>query len=128
MKKEFGGGSDKVYVRLDSDQAKESKKKLLEAAAGVIKLQLTSENLKKLGQEEISRRKALKNGIRSMSLAVENILKVMPSLKEESSSEGYIKVKRKMRENSIKNSEKVSKKASLYKELMDLKNKIEELS
>jgi len=111
-----------VYVRLDSANAHDAKKQILEMTESVIHLQIISEKMKKLHKEELTGRSFSRKQIKAMISEINQLMTKLPHVKAEKSKS--------MKEVSIETVksevEEVSvRKRTLNQELDDIRHKIE---
>jgi len=79
---EFEGiDASDVYLRLESEEAIESKKEILESVAAVLRMQINSERFRKLDEELKRKRIEAKNNIDEIKPLVNEMLEMLPSMK-----------------------------------------------
>ena len=74
-----------VYVKIDSSDAVQSKKDLLEVTASIINMQMLNEKIKKSGKAEIKQRAEAKAEIKSMNVLLNHLMAELPRLKVQKS-------------------------------------------
>ena len=116
-----------VYVKLDSANAYEAKRNLLEATESMIRLQMIAEKLKKFHKEEISGRNDAKKQLKLMISEVNQIIEKMPKVKIGKPAVEKIEVHEEMKPMEKNVPKKVIEKKTLNQELADIKRKIEAL-
>lgn len=130
-----------VYFKLDSFEAVEAKKEILEAVASVLRMQIDSEKFKKLNQDFSKQRIEIKKEVDQLKHQINEILEILPSMKaieklEEVAEKNEIKEEIKVGENKkeVKKFEKkieikkgVQKPRTLKDELEDIQKRLESL-
>lgn len=112
-----------VYVRLDSANAIEAKKNILEMAESVITMQMISEKVKRLNKTELAGRNASRKQLKMMISEINHMLNHLPKVKIEKS-----RAKEESTDESKEFSLKKIEKKTLNQELDDIKRRIQSLS
>lgn len=125
-----------VYVRIDSSDALESRKNLLEVSASIIKMQMLNNQIKKEGKAEVKQRNDAKGEIKSMNILLSHLMAELPKVKVQRPVINEIElVQDPMRHyNKTRAEAKLKvvaktkpKKATLNDELLEIKRKLEGL-
>jgi cell division septum initiation protein DivIVA len=132
---------NEVYFKLNSSEAIETKKEILEAVATILRMQIDSEKFKKLNQEFNKQRIEVKKEIDQLRHKMNDILEILPSMKiveklEEvagkKEGKNEIKIEEKKKENKktekdIEVKKEVKKPKTLKDELDDIQKRLEGL-
>ena len=137
---EFDGVDvNEVYFKLDSFEAVEAKKDILEAVASVLRMQIDSEKFKKLNQDFSKQRIEIKKEIDQLKHQINGILEILPSMKaieklEEVAEKKEIKEEVEEKKKEVKRPEKKieikkegQKPRTLKDELEDIQKRLESL-
>ena len=130
---------NEVYFKLDSFEAVETKKDILEAVASVLRMQIDSEKFKKLNQDFSKQRIEIKKEIDQLKHQINGILEILPSMKaieklEEVAEKKEIKEEVEEKKKEVKRPEKKieikkegQKPRTLKDELEDIQRRLESL-
>jgi thymidine phosphorylase len=130
---------NEVYFKLDSFEAVEAKKDILEAVASVLRMQIDSEKFKKLNQDFSKQRIEIKKEIDQLKHQINGILEILPSMKaieklEEVAEKKEIKEEVEEKKKEVKRPEKKieikkegQKPRTLKDELEDIQRRLESL-
>lgn len=125
-----------AYVRIDSSDALESKKNLLEVSASIIRMQMLNEKIKKEGKSEVKQRNDAKSEIKSMNVLLGHLMAELPRLKVQKSTIDELEAAqdptRHSRSPKIEAKQKIviparPKKTTLNDELLEIKRKLDAL-
>ena len=132
---------NEVYFKLDSFEAVETKKDILEAVAAVLRMQIDSEKFKKLNQDFSKQRIEIKKEVDQLKHQINGLQEILPSMKaieklEETAEKREVKeeVKVEEKKKEVKRPEKKieikkegQKPRTLKDELEDIQKRLESL-
>lgn len=126
-----------VYVKIDSLEAAEAKKNLLEVTASIINMQMLSEKIKRESKTGVRQSSEIKGSIKSMNLLLNHLTAELPKLNFQKSTLKEIEEKipgetfSSQKSNAGGRSKNLavtrSKKNSLNEELLEIKRKLADL-